>query len=67
MSATSNKFRMLILVMAAISLVFFVASVVAASVSSEQAPGAADPVQMSEFVNCMVVQTGDNFFVDCSP
>ena len=66
MSATSNKFRMLILVMAAISLVFFVASVVAASVSSEQAP-AADPAQMSEFVNCMVVQTGDNFFADCSP
>lgn len=66
MSATSNKFRMLILVMAAISLVFFVASVVAASVSSEQAL-AADPAQMSEFVNCMVVQTGDNFFADCSP
>lgn len=66
MSATSNKSRMLILAMIAISLVFFVASFVAASISSDQAP-AVTSEQMSGFVNCLVVQTGEQMLVDCSP
>ncbi len=66
MSATSNKSRMLILVMIAISLVFFMASFIAASISSEQAPAISDPEQASALANCMVVQTGERILADCS-
>ncbi len=65
-SATSNKSRMLILVMIAISLVFFMASFVAASISSEQAPGVTDAEQLSAYANCMLVQTGERILADCS-
>ncbi len=65
MSATSNKSRMLILVMIAISLVFFMASFVAASISGGQAPAAGDP-EAPALANCMVVQTGERIFADCS-
>jgi hypothetical protein len=66
MSATSNKSRMLILVMIAISLVFFMASFVAASISSEQAPAVSGPEQVSALGNCIVVQTGERILTDCS-
>ncbi len=66
MSATSNKSRMLILAMIAISLVFFVASFIAASISSEQAPAVSDPEQAVALADCMVVQTGELMLADCS-
>lgn len=66
MSATSKKSRMLILIMIAISLVFFMASFIAASISSEQAPAVGDPEQAQAFANCFVVQTGERILADCS-
>ena len=64
MSATSNKSKLLIFLMVAISLVFFVASFVAASIASEQvASGGELPASLA---NCMTVVTGERTFVDCS-
>lgn len=63
-SATSNKSKLLIFLMVAISLVFFVASFVAASIASEQvASGGELPESLSE---CMTVVTGEQALVDCS-
>jgi hypothetical protein len=65
MSATS-KSRLLIFLMIAISLVFFVTSFIAASLSGapeEQASAVASQVEYSQ---CMVVRTGEGLLVDCS-
>jgi hypothetical protein len=64
MSATSNKSRLLIFVMIAISVVFFAASFVAASLASEQAASAGTLPQ--GLANCMTVITAERMFVDCS-
>lgn len=61
MSATS-KSRLLIFLMIAISLVFFVTSFVAASLSGEPEQAAAQ----AEYSQCMVVRTGESLLVDCS-
>jgi hypothetical protein len=63
-SATSNKSKLLIFLMIAISLVFFVASFVAASLASEQA--ASNGTLPAGLTNCMTVVTGERAFVDCS-
>jgi hypothetical protein len=41
------------------------ASFVAASISGGQAPAAGDP-EAPALANCMVVQTGERIFADCS-
>ncbi|MEM2139510.1 MAG: hypothetical protein QXJ74_04720 [Nitrososphaera sp.] len=64
MSATSNKSKLLIFLMVAISLVFFVASFAAASIASDQvASGGELPEGLA---NCMTVRTGEQTLVDCS-
>jgi hypothetical protein len=63
-SATSNKSKMLIFAMIVISVVFFVASFVAASLASEQA--ASNGQIFAGLSNCMTVVTGERTFVDCS-
>jgi len=63
-SATSNKSKLLIFLMVAISLVFFVASFAAASIASDQvASGGELPEGLA---NCMTVRTGEQTLVDCS-
>lgn len=63
-SATSNKSKLLIFLMIAISLVFFVASFIAASVASEQAASTGElPANLA---NCITAITGERAFVDCS-
>jgi hypothetical protein len=42
------------------------ASFVAASISSEQAPAVSGPEQVSALGNCIVVQTGERILTDCS-
>lgn len=64
MSATSNKSKLLIFLMVAISLVFFVASFAAASIASEQVAGSGE--LPGGLANCMTVVTGERTFVDCS-
>ncbi len=64
MSATSNKSKLLIFLMVAISLVFFVTSFVAASLTSEQV--ASDRELPAEAANCMTVVTGEKALIDCS-
>ena len=64
MSATSNKSKLLIYLMIAVSLVFLVVSFVAASIASEQAASGGElPAGPA---NCMTVVTGERAFVDCS-
>ncbi|HEU4984973.1 MAG TPA: hypothetical protein VFT58_04985 [Nitrososphaera sp.] len=74
MSATSNKSRMFLLLMIAISLVFFMASFVAAAISNEQQPAPSStaamtptPEQAAALKGCMAVRTGENMLTDCSP
>ena len=63
MSATSNKSRLLLFLMIAISLVFFVASFVAASLAgNESSPQSTS----SQVAHCMVVRTGERAMADCS-
>ena len=64
MSATS-KSRLLIFLMIAISLVFFVTSFIAASLSGAPEDQAAAAPQV-EYGQCMVVRTGEGLLVDCS-
>ena len=64
MSAMS-KSRLLIFLMIAVSLVFFITSFVAASLSSEPEEQMATTTQ-AEYSQCMVVRTGEHVLVDCS-
>lgn len=64
MSATSNKSKLLIFLMIAISLVFFVASFAAASIASEQVASSGELPE--GLANCMTVVTGERTLVDCS-
>ncbi len=61
-SATS-KSKILIFLMVAISVVFFVASFVAASIASERVAVGELPEGLA---NCMTVVTGERTLVDCS-
>ena len=63
MSATS-KSRLLIFLMIAISLVFFVTSFVAASLSGE--PEEQMTTTQAEYSQCMVVRTAERLLADCS-
>ena len=63
MSATS-KSRLLIFLMIAVSLVFFITSFVAASLSGE--PEEQMATTQAEYSQCMVVRTGERLLVDCS-
>lgn len=63
-SATSKKSKILIFAMVAISLVFFVASFVAASIASEQAASGGELPET--LAGCMTVVTGERALVDCS-
>lgn len=65
MSATSNKSKLLIFLMIAISLVFFVASFLAAAIAGDGAQPSTQQVQ-PQFANCMVVRTGEHTLADCS-
>lgn len=65
-SATSNKQRLLILLMVAISLVFFVASFLAASLAGERQTTATESLQAGELAGCMLVRTGGTVLADCS-
>lgn len=67
MSATSNKSRLLLFLMIAISLVFFVASFVAAALAgSGSAPSSTNSQVAPELAHCMVVRTGERVMADCS-
>jgi hypothetical protein len=70
MSATSNKSRLLLFLMIAISLVFFVASFLAAALAgSGSAPATSDNSSSQvapELAHCMVVRTGERTMADCS-
>ena len=65
MSATSNKSKLLIFLMIAISLVFFVASFLAAALAGDGAQPVSQQVQ-PQFANCMVVRTAEHTLADCS-
>ena len=65
MSATSNKSRLLIFLIIAISLVFFVASFLAAAVAGDTVQPTSQQVQ-PQFANCMVVRTVEHTLADCS-
>lgn len=64
MSATSNKSKLLIFLMVAISLAFFVVSFAAASIASEQVASSGELPE--GLANCMTAVTGERTLVDCS-
>ena len=67
MSATSNKSRLLLFLMIAISLVFFVASFVAAALAGNaSAPPSTSSQVAPGLAHCMVVRTGERVMADCS-
>lgn len=67
MSATSNKSRLLLFLMIAISLVFFVASFVAATLAGNESAQSSTSSQVApEFAHCMVVRTDERTMADCS-
>jgi hypothetical protein len=66
MSATSNKPRLIILLMAAIALVFFVTSFLAATLAGEPQAATNGDAQAGELAGCMVVRTGEAVLADCS-
>jgi hypothetical protein len=65
-SATSNKSRLLIFLMIAISLVFFVASFLAAAVVGDDTVQPTSQQVQPQFANCMVVRTVEHTLADCS-
>ena len=67
MSATSNKSRLLLYLMIAISLVFFVASFAAAALAGNESAQSSTSSQVApELAHCMVVRTGERTMADCS-
>lgn len=66
MSATSNKSRLLLFLMIAISLVFFVASFLAAALAGNGSPPSSTNEVAPELAHCMVVRTGEGMLADCS-
>ncbi len=66
MSATSNKSRILIFIMIAISLVFFIASFMAAAFNNRTSP-AGDVTGEGSLADCIVVRTAERMFAECLP
>lgn len=60
MSATSNKSRILLLMMVAIALVFFISSFLAATFSSAPAGTTSQAQQELSGSNCIVVRTAED-------
>ncbi len=65
MSATSNKSKILIFLMIVISLVFFIASFLAAAFNEKTSP-ASDIAGNNSLADCIVVRTAERTLAECS-
>lgn len=65
MSATSNKSRILIFIMIAISLVFFIVSFMAAAFN--RTSPSSDIAGEEAVADCIVVRTAERMFGECLP